>query len=331
LASGSEMPPIFVVGMPRSGTTLLASLLSAHSRIAIGPETAYFDLVWKPIERDDGVTAWPAVERHLKEFLQKPSVALMQLPESQLFEEFEAATRTGHLSHRLMLSRMMEIYAAAQNKPRWGEKTPGHFMYLSAIKEAFPEAMVVYIVRDPRDIHLSLGNVDWSEGNSFNHALQWREYQAISKRYQSRYGSTFIQVRYEDLISDPRAVLERLCLALDEVFEPEMLERYQGQRLFDPKDEPWKTKVASPIDASNAGKWRSQLPQDEWGIFSRLCGAEMQTLNYECPLRAPFVLKKAWQGLDMHAVLWWARIVWRISHNRDPWLGRPLTASHAQS
>jgi len=324
---GVDSQPIFVVGMPRSGTTLLAALLSAHSEIAIGPETAYFDLVWKPLEREQGLTQWGKVEARLKEFFVKPSVALMNLPEADLLEEFRLASERQQLSHRKMLSRMMQMYAALQKKTRWGEKTPGHFLYLPAIKSEFPEAEIIYIVRDPRDIHLSLANVAWNDGNAFNHALQWREYQAISVRYQKRYGHSFTQVLYEDLITDPTNVLRQLTSQVGISFEEGMLERYQTQPLFDVKDEPWKRKVASPIDASNAGKWRTQLPSDELGIFSRLCGSQLVELGYDLPKGSHFVVGKALKGLDVHAVMWWGRIAWRIAHDRDPWLGHRLSPS----
>lgn len=317
-----DLRPIFVVGMPRSGTTLLAALLSAHSRIAIGPETAYFDLVWKPLERNAGLSKWDPIAQRLHEFFLKPSVALMGLAQADLLQAFRLAFDQGKLTHRLMLSRMMETYAGLQQKAAWGEKTPGHFLYVPAIKTEFPEAEIFFIIRDPRDIHLSLDKVAWNDGNVFNHALQWREYQSIAKRYQKTYGDSFTPLRYEDLITDPKTVLRTLTQKVGLSFEEEMLDRYQNQPLFDSKDEPWKTKVASPIDAANAGKWRTKLPTEQWGIFTTLCGSHLREFGYEIPQGFRFSPTLALKGLDVHGVLWWTRVAWRISRGRDPWLGR---------
>ncbi len=313
--------PIFVVGMPRSGTTLLAALLSAHSQLAIGPETAYFDLVWKPLERGQDLTVWPEVERVLAAWLEKPSVALMELPVAALLDEWHSAWTNRTLSHRLILARVMETFAVRQGKVRWGEKTPGHFLFVPAIKGEYPDAQIVYIVRDPRDIHLSLAKVSWNTGNAFNHAVQWREYQAICQRYLARYGSSVIVLRYEDLVSDPGPVLQRLTEQLGLRFEQSMLSRYREQPLFDLRDEPWKQRVATAIDAANAGKWRTQLNRDLLGIFQTLCGSSMRRLGYDFLPGAKFSATLAVRGLDVHSLMWWGRMVWRISRGRDPWLG----------
>ncbi len=315
------MAPIFVVGMPRSGTTLLAALLSAHSQLAIGPETAYFDLVWKPLERGQSLGVWSEVERTLVSWFEKPSVALMKLPTAELLEEWHAAWTDGKLSHNLILSRVMEINAVRQGKTRWGEKTPGHFLFVPAIKHEYPDAHIVYIIRDPRDIHLSLTKVSWNTGNAFNHAVQWREYQAICQRYRARYGPSLIVIRYEDLVSDPGPVLAGLTEQLGLQFEEDMLTRYREQPLFDLRDEPWKQRVATTIDATNAGKWRTQLNPDLLGIFNRLCGSSLRQLGYDVPPGAKFSAAQALRQLDVHALIWWARMVWRITRGRDPWLG----------
>lgn len=319
-----EFAPVFVVGMPRSGTTLLASLLSAHSKLAIGPETAYFNEVWKPVERASGLSVWPPVEQAIRAWVAKPSVGLMQLPLPDLLARLQAHFDHGELTHARILGTVMETYAGLQGKPFWGEKTPGHFMYVPVIKREFPSAKIIHIVRDPRDIHLSLTKVPWKTGNALNHAVQWREYQSLGIRYQAQYGHAFQLVRYEDLIVDPAGVLKRLTEAIGLAFEPEMLVRYQAQALYDPKDEPWKQRVAGAIDPTNAGKWRKELAPGALGIFEALCGRDMRQLGYDPPPAARFSPAVAVAGLDVAALVWWGRILWRIQRGRDPWLGRPV-------
>lgn len=316
--------PIFVVGMPRSGTTLLAGLLSAHSKISIGPETDYFNMVWKPLEREKGFEQWDVVANYLSRWFQKPTMQPMNLPEEQLLSQFLKAWENQQLSHQVILSTVMAQYAESHRKSIWGEKTPNHFMYVPAIKKVFPEARIVSIVRDPRDVHLSLEKVPWSRGNAFNHAVQWREYQVIAERYQYLYGPSFRQVRFEDLIRDPAAVLRQLTQSLDLPFESDMLKRYQNETLFDPAKEPWKKQATMPIDPNNQGKWREKLAPDDLGIFSRVCGRYLKRLGYALPDGAKFVPSKAMSGLDHHSLAWWARTIWRVSRNRDPWVDQPI-------
>ena len=316
--------PIFVVGMPRSGTTLLASLLSAHSAIAIGPETNYFSRMWKPLTRGRGLCDWEAVETTLVQWLEKPTLQSMDLPVRQLLDTFRETWKTGTLTHRFILSHIMEQYAERRGKAIWGEKTPEHFMYVPAIKRVFPDARIIAIIRDPRDVHLSLVKVPWNRGNAFNHALQWRGYQILSQRYQNLFRGYYMTVRFEDLIRDPRSEMKRLLSGLHQRFEEDMLVRYRQEPLFDPQQEPWKKHASAPIDAANAYKWRTQMADEEIGIFSRVCGSYLTRYGYEIPGESRFRSKKALTGLDRRALLWWARTSWRVSRNRDPWTDQPM-------
>lgn len=320
-----ELAPLFIVGMPRSGTTLLAALLSAHSKVAFAPETGYFNSVWKPIERAGGFVRWDTAERILSKWFHRPTMRPLNLKESGAITRFRAAWDDGRLSHRFILSSVLGGYARERKKVIWGEKTPDHFMYVPAIKQAFPDARIISIVRDPRDVHLSLAKVPWSHGNAFNHALQWREYQALSRRYAKMYGSSFTQLRFEDLIQNPARELEQLSTRIGLDFEPEMLERYRDQHLFDPKQEPWKKRTNMAIDPDNREKWREQLSTKDLDVFSRVCGRYLRQLDYAIPEQTTFSPRTMVHGLDRQSVMWWARTLWRIRRNRDPWVDQPLT------
>ncbi|MCY0877398.1 MAG: sulfotransferase [Firmicutes bacterium] len=321
-----DMAPVFVVGMPRSGTTLLAGLLNAHSCLAIGPETDYFNLVWKPLERQGGLAQWPPIAETLALWFQKPTLRALALPEELLLRYFYQLFREGALSHRLILATVLKYYAATQHKPYWGEKTPNHFMYVPAIKRIFPEAHVIAIVRDPRDVHLSLSQVPWNRGNAFNHALQWREYREVAARYRELYGERFLEVQFEALIQAPGKVLQEITARLGLAFEPQMLERYQQKPLFDPRQEPWKRRAVAPIDPTNRGKWRHTMTPDELAIFVAVCGRHLTALGYEAVSGATLNPLTTLRGLDVRSLGWWMRTKWRLHRYRDPWVARPLTA-----
>ncbi|NMP22461.1 sulfotransferase [Sulfobacillus harzensis] len=317
--------PIFVTGMPRSGTTLLASLLNAHSQVAITPETDYFNRVWKPLARRGGLQNWPFVEEVLQSFFSKPSVKLMELPEEDLIARFHEKWQQGILTHADMLSEMLSLYARRRQKAVWGEKTPDHFMYVPVIKQVFPASRVVVIVRDPRDVHLSLEKLPWSRGNSLNHALQWRGYQSLARAYCLKYGFEFVQIRYEDLIADPEATLRYLCEKLELPFEPEMLNRYGQELLFDPNREPWKLGAARTIDPNNRNKWRQRMPAAEVALFSKICGKYLRKLHYDAPDPAPTMPGPIFPGLEWRSVIWWMRTNWRVKHGREPWMGQRIS------
>jgi hypothetical protein len=321
---GIELAQLFIVGMPRSGTTLLAALLNAHSRVSFAPETGYFSMVWKPVERAGGFLRWDVVERTLVKWFGRPTLKPLKLKQSGVIDDFHQAFDQGLLTHQYIMASILGSYAAKHQKPIWGEKTPDHFMYVPAIKTEFPEARIISIVRDPRDVHLSLSKVPWSHGNAFNHALQWREYQALSRRYAKMYGSSYAQIRFEDLIANPSASLKTLTGQIGLEFEPEMLNRYKDQDLFDPKLEPWKNRTNSTIDPTNQENWRGQLSLEDLGVFNRVCGRYLKQMGYALPGEAHFSTRSALHGLDRESVMWWARTLWRVQRNRDPWMDRPF-------
>lgn len=322
----SKLHPVFVVGMPRSGTTLLASLLNAHSHIAIGPETDYFTMVWKPLERSSGLKLWPEVDQVLSRFFGLHFIQFTHLPYEQFRISLKKAFSEGSLSHQTILSLILSTYAEGHNKPVWGEKTPDHFMYVPVIKSLFPSAKILAIVRDPRDVHLSLLHVPWNAGNAFNHALQWRQYQWAASYYHKLYRDDFHQIRFEDLVQNPADTMNSVCQWLHWPFEPAMLERYRAEQLFDPIREPWKHRAATPIDSRNMEKWRTQMPHRDVNLFSWLDAKYLKQLDYAMPEgRSGFPLQPGiFDGLDKRAVGWWFRTRWRLHRDREPWLGRKL-------
>lgn len=315
--------PIFVTGMPRSGTTLLASILNAHSQVAVSPETDYFTLVWKPLARHDGFRHWEKVEEVLRAFFKVPDVKLLDLPFEQLLGGYRDHWKAGRLDHRVILTELLSLYAEQRGKTIWAEKTPDHFMYIPIIKWLFPEARIVAIVRDPRDVHASLAKLPWNRGNALNHALQWRGYQSLARQFRARYDGSFVDVRFEDLISNPTGTVRALCDRLDLEFESSMIERHGEELIFDPKAEPWKQEVSQSINPNNHGKWKKTLTPAEVALFSRVCGKYLKAWDYEVPdpdsAPGPMV-----RDLEWRSVAWWVRTNWRVKHGRDPWLGRPM-------
>ena len=142
-------PPIFIVGVPRSGTTLLAAMLGAHPRLACGPETHFFHYL--PADADGLCRGddWPraAIDylysiRHVGESI--PANYGLTRPELT-----EALARK-EPSVPSILSGMVEIYAGRNGKPRWVEKTPDHLPHVARIRRYYPDSPIVRILRDPR-------------------------------------------------------------------------------------------------------------------------------------------------------------------------------------
>src|SRR4051794_20410563 len=141
--------PIFVVGFPRSGTTLLQSLLGAHPRIAAPPEIHFgtrivgFAAYWGALNDDAGLN------RVAEATLDSRRLVHAGFDVDRVFER----ARTGPRTYAGVLDAVMTDFAERHGKQRWSEKTP--HQSASDIWLHFPEAQVLHIVRDPRPTAVS--------------------------------------------------------------------------------------------------------------------------------------------------------------------------------
>jgi hypothetical protein len=251
-------PPIFVVGTPRSGTTLLAAMLGAHPLLDCGPETrllSWFERADRAALLDPGTWPGPATGFVL-------SLALKETPVHVAFgvtpDEVHASLAAREPSVAALLESLTVTRAAAHGRSRWVEKTPRHLFSLPLIRREWPDAIVIRVVRDPRDVALSLVQVPFGSDsvvvNLTNVTGQERQAAALIARDPHT-----ITVRFEDLVADPHGVLRRVCAVVDVPFDPAMIDRRDGAESIAAPHEWWKRKAAEPLDPSRAGGWRTAM------------------------------------------------------------------------
>ena len=280
-----ETPPIFIVGMPRSGTTLLGVLLNSHSQVGIAMETHYYPQFYRKGERRGCLADRRAFEKYVRYFLESSDLDTLRLSSEERVYLFDRIMCAEERSHRLVLGTVLSYYAERQGKTIYGEKTPVHMHYVDTIKTSFPDARVILVIRDPRDVVLSLRKVAWERGNMLEHLAQWQQSVHYIERYTRAYGDRFTMVKYEDLITAPEATTRRLCSFLDLPFEPDMLAYHQRTNIqVDVEAEPWKVKNLQPIDPKNQMKWKSRMTPWECAVVEGQVGREITRLEY--PLTA---------------------------------------------
>lgn len=278
--------PIFVVGVPRSGTTLLAAMLAAHSRLGCGPETNFFALLGRADRRALFSRAtWP--QRAL-DWLSSPLLegeSLLRrfgLERSQL----EWRLKGGRRTPAGLLNALMESHLAALGKVRWIEKSPVHALHLETLRRWFPAAPVVRIVRDPRDVALSVAGVPWGPGDYPGALLYWRRFDERSAPFFAT-DRRVLSVRYEDLLQAPDAVLADLCHGIGEIFERDMLNPGSGARALRRPHETWKSRVEGILDPGRAGRWRSVLGEDDVRLAHQLVGDRLAAHGYDAGAATP--------------------------------------------
>jgi hypothetical protein len=199
--------PIFIGGMFKSGTTLLRAMLGQHSAIASGLETYWFDWDWS--QRDS------AEMRHT---LERLAGFFDMSAEAVIASARSAATPEA------FLSALMDELARKEGKSRWAEKTPGNIAHIDRIWKAWPDAQVVHIIRDPRDIFASLVEAKkWDSATEF--ADRWAETIGRGERLLAELkppARSYMAIRYEDLIVVPEATMRRVMAFLREPWEPQV-------------------------------------------------------------------------------------------------------------
>lgn len=203
--SSSPLPvdsPIFVVGSPRSGTTLLRSILDAHPRICLPTwETGLFDRLSQIVNGD---FSKPRGREHNYAKLERPALIAW---------------------FRRCADDLMSTLTQAVGKPRWGEKTPSHVYHMDLIHEVYPHAHFIHIIRDGRAVVRSLQNVEWNPGG-----LRWAIGRWVTSVRAGRESGArlprgqYLEIRYEALTTDSEATIRTVCQFLGEPFAEQMLE-----------------------------------------------------------------------------------------------------------
>jgi hypothetical protein len=221
--------PVFVVGMPRSGTKLLRELLNGHSGISIPPVETHFLPYWAERWSDYGdLSDRAAFGRFYDQALSLPyfdDVVAIDEPLISAEEWYERCTR---FTIDGVYEALMRHAAGVEDGSDviWGDKTPEYLINVDLLMALFPGARVVHIVRDARDQALSAHRT-WGK-NMLRSAQRWADEIGEFRRQATAYPGSVAEVRFEDLLDDPERELGALCRFLGVEFERAML-RVPGQ------------------------------------------------------------------------------------------------------
>lgn len=288
---GSRPPAPFIVGVGRSGTTLLRMMLDAHPSLAIPPETHLVADVLDASARTAGEETSSAVAAAVLASPRWPDFGLA--PGDFRRELARARPR----SAGDVLRVLYELYASRAGKPRWGDKTPPYLGRMHQIQELLPEARFVHIVRDGRDVALSIAPL-WFGPDNVADVAEWWSRKIAWARHHARQLDWYLEVRYEDLVRDPPAALGRVCDFVDLDWDPAMLtyHRRARRRLADELGDlrwPDGRVIGATERASIHGyvgeapredrleRWRAEMDAADLRTFERVAGDTLRDLGYE--------------------------------------------------
>jgi Sulfotransferase family len=218
-----------IVGVPRSGTTVLRFMLDAHPMLTIPPETGFLVALARLAKAGDcnPHSLFTAITEQPPEAPVWPD---FQIPRDAFWQRLRALDNLTPADAARCFYRM---YAERHGKPRFGEKTPLYGPHIADIASLLPEARFIHLIRDGRDVALSLRGLWFSPGDDIDTLAGWWRDAVVATRAQARACAHYLEVRYEELIREPRATLERICAFVDLAFDPRMLRYFEtaSQRL----------------------------------------------------------------------------------------------------
>jgi hypothetical protein len=285
--------PFFIVGNDRSGTTMLRLILDRGIDAAIPPESMF--LTDFAAAFDEGAPADGAAARHLmEEVWSHPKVRLWHLPGPP--PEVPAGV-SGPEAYRFIVEAPFEAYAARHGKTRWGDKTPHYVHHVDHLLRIWPHARFVVLVRDGRDVALSLRRMPFGPNNAWAAAQWWARGIRAGEHAQREHPDAVLTVRYEDLARDPEREVPRICEFLGLAYEHEMLalERADPAKIV-PDQVSWFPTLFEGINTQAVGRWRSEMSPRDQRVFGALAGAELGRLGYEVAAEQtePSPLQRRW-------------------------------------
>lgn len=268
--------PLLVVGVPRSGTTLLWAMLDLHSEMALVPEWRFAASLLAP--HADGTRR--SGQEALEEALAHPRVHRDGLETARARERFTAA---GGRTPADALRAMFETWAEQQGKPRWGHKNPEDLPRIDLLANAFPDARFVHLIRDGREVADAHRAVEWGTNHLLVAAGRWRDRVAAGRAAGERLGDRYLEVRYEALVEDPADTLRRICAHAGLTFEAHMVD-HRRRVTSTAGLPPHHLRVAEPL-TPGLRDWRSSWSPGECVAVEALAGPLLDELGY--PRSAP--------------------------------------------
>jgi hypothetical protein len=192
------------------------------------------------------------------------------------------AAVTGAGSYPDAVRSVFALWARRQGKARYGDKTPGYVLHLPLIARLFPEAVVVHVVRDGRDVAASFVDLGWA-GSAEEAALHWRLRVSRGRRAGRALGpGRYRELRYEDLVADPEHTLRELCAAIALPFSPAMVDHRAGAaEVARTTSHPeYHRHLAEPVTA-DLRDWRRDLDPSTVARVELLAGPVLAGLGYE--------------------------------------------------
>lgn len=276
--------PVFIGGLQRSGTSLMRAIIGSHPDIAIYPLdlplwTEFYNR-YKGLDLND---------REQYDKLMDEIQSNEKVQQCQVEIDFNDLRNTISAEARrtadLVFGHFMRAYAREIGRPRWGLKTPYNEFFTEEIFSAFPDAKMIHLIRDPRDVAVSYKSYEkgaWQwRYNILLHIREWKQSVGLARENQMKYPDAYSAVRYESLVSNPEKTIRRVCRRIHLDYRPELLEM-SGQIGWTGANSFFRdiSRNTDDISTSAVGRFKNNLSGAHIWLYQRLLKTELRYWHY---------------------------------------------------
>ena len=292
-------PYVFIVGCPRSGTTLLQRMVDAHPEIAITRQSRFIPNYYEKRKglTPDGLVTPDLVDRLIEERRFKN----LEIDREEL--EGLAGSGEQEVSFESFVTGIFDHYGKVQGKRLVGDKTPRYVRSIPTLHDLWPETKFVHLIRDGRDVCLSMMNWKkadssagqfsaWKEDRVSTGALWWELNVRLGRQAgKSLAPELYHEVRYEELVSEPKGTCAVLCSFLGLPYDDAMLKFHEGREKADPDLDA--KKGWRPL-TQGLRKWSEQMSAEDLRRFEAASGYLLDELGYPRAVPDPPEEALAW-------------------------------------
>jgi hypothetical protein len=293
--------PIFVVGAPRSGTTLLQRMLRSHPEISSPTGESHFVVPlltnaasYGDLSRTENISAvLREMYRISADFLDTDLHGV----KFNIEVLAESIHHQGASTMPQVIDALFHLNAAGEDKPRWLDKTPYYILHIPLLAAIYPDAQFVHIIRDGRDAALSMleRDVDIRVFSFFQAAKLWKRYVDAGRSMRAIMPpGRYLEFRFEDMLNEQEATMRQVCAFLRVEFSEKVID-FQKSR--DPLTKTPLLKTGLKRD--NQQKWREQMTPRQIRSFESVAGSTLTACGYPLVTSAEkpgFLARLFWYG-----------------------------------
>lgn len=272
----------------------MATILDRHTAICVPPETQFMKFVNdnRDLQADQGSRS-PVHEDFVARWKAYDRFGDFGIPIDAFVTEF----MRGEASFQNAFHVLLSVCTSTSGKTLCIEKSPNHIFSVETLNNWYPQSRFLNMIRDGRDVAISLRNAKFSAAPLRFGCLTWNQYQAKARALRRQFGARWLDIRMEDLVRDPSAVVPRVMEFFGSPFEPDQLVSRSPRHLFPEREREWKADSQKPIDSQKIEQFRTQATLAEIRMMDLLLNKNLRALGYPLsgvPAAKPLDRLKLW-------------------------------------